>query len=179
MLWLSNSTLSRLRDQLRTRGARPSIVPGLNPGLAAARADALATELWPLMRAMYVMMTSDGQVANAEQEVLRGALKTLSDDRISGESADTLLIRAQTYVREYGVAATLRDVAGELRDDPERGEIAFVLCAAVAFADHTIADQENDTLQMFAECLGISEERGNLLLDVLGAERLASNVSKS
>jgi hypothetical protein len=34
-------------------------------------------------------------------------------------------------------------------------------------------------LQMFAECLGISEERGNLLLDVLGAERLASNVSKS
>jgi hypothetical protein len=46
-----------------------------------------------------------------------------------------------------------------------RAEVAFVLAAAIAFADNAIADEENDTLNMIAEGLGIEESRANELLD--------------
>ena len=60
MIWLSNSTLARLRDQLRTRGQRPSIalVQGPGGGLSPEAAELLQTtaEYGPLCEAMYLMM---------------------------------------------------------------------------------------------------------------------------
>ena len=56
----------------------------------------------------------------------------------------------------------MSEVVASLREDPVRAEIAFVLAAAVAFADSAIADEENDTLNSLAEGLGIDEARANL-----------------
>jgi hypothetical protein len=49
-------------------------------------------------------------------------------------------------------------------------EVAFVLAAAVAFADNAIADEENETLSALAEGLGIDESRANELLDSVEAD---------
>ena len=46
-------------------------------------------------------------------------------------------------------------------------EVAFVLAAAIAFADNAIADQENELLNSFAELLGLDEARANELLDAM------------
>jgi spermidine/putrescine-binding protein len=43
--------------------------------------------------------------------------------------------------------------------------IVSLLAAAIAFADNAIADEENETLNAFAEGLGIDESRANELLD--------------
>jgi len=40
-----------------------------------------------------------------------------------------------------------------------------VLAAAIAFADSAIADEENETLNLLAEGLGIDEKRADELLD--------------
>ena len=61
----------------------------------------------------------------------------------------------------------LADVAITLREDPAKAEVAFVLAAAIAFADNAIADEENETLNTLAEGLGIDETRANELLDAV------------
>jgi uncharacterized protein YpuA (DUF1002 family) len=45
--------------------------------------------------------------------------------------------------------------------------VAFVLAAAVAFADGAIADEENETLSELADKLGIDENRVEALLDAV------------
>ena len=59
----------------------------------------------------------------------------------------------------------LAEVISTLKEDKARGEVTFVLAAAVAFADNAIADEENETLNSLAEGLGIDETRANELLD--------------
>jgi uncharacterized tellurite resistance protein B-like protein len=169
MIWLSNSTVARLRDQLRLKGQRPSIAAmGLDPE-AAANAAVMA-QYGPICEAMYLMMSADGTISTEEREVLRGALRNLSEDSIHSAHIDAMLDAAAKAVTEQGRDARLQEVVDHLADDPARAEVAFVLAAAIAFADSAIADEENETLDRFAEGLGIDEARANELLDSVEAD---------
>jgi tellurite resistance protein len=165
MIWLSNSTLGRLRDQLRDRGQRPSIVMPAGVTKDVAETMQLLAEYGPLCEAMYLMMSADGHVTNDEREVLKGALRNLSDDRLRSSHIESMLDEASKRVGEHGQKARLFEVADALREDPARAEVAFVLAAAIAFADNVIADEENELLSALAERLGIDEHRANHLLD--------------
>jgi tellurite resistance protein len=172
MLWLSNSTLARLRDQLRSRGQRPSIVLH-NPDATspeAAELMAAMAEYGPLVEAMYLMMSADGHVTNDEREVLKGALRNLSNDEIRSVHIEAMLDCAARDVAEQGRDKRLREVIHAVHEDPARAEVTFVLAAAIAFADSAIADEENETLSMLAEGLGIDESRANALLDSVEAD---------
>jgi tellurite resistance protein len=164
MLWLSNSTLSRLRDQLRFQGRMPSIVddretiPMIDP-------ERIVSEYGAICEAMYLMMTADGDVTEDEREVLRGAVRNLSNDVLGRADCDALLASAARSVAAEGRDARLRAVAKVLAKDRARAEVVFVLGAAIAFADNAIADGENETLSQLAEALGIDESRANSLLD--------------
>jgi tellurite resistance protein len=172
MIWLSNSTLARLRDQLRHGGQRPSIALGAVAELPPDAAELLAAtvEYGPLCEAMYLMMSADGHVTTDERQVLRGALRTLSNDSIRSVHIEAMLDDAARKVGEEGRDARLAAVTDELREDPARSEAAFVLAAAIAFADNAIADEENETLSQFAEALGIDETRADALLDSVEAD---------
>jgi uncharacterized tellurite resistance protein B-like protein len=166
MIWLSNSTLARLRDQLRTRGQRPSIA--LNQGGLSAEAAALAqvtAEYGPLCEAMYLMMSADGHITVEEREVLKGALRNLSGDEIRGVQIEAMLDTAAKNATEHGREKRLKEIIESLHDDPARCEVTFVLAAAIAFADSAIADEENELLNSMAEGFGIDENRANELLD--------------
>jgi tellurite resistance protein len=170
MIWLSNSTLQKLRDQLKKRGQRPSVV--LDPGVAPDVAEALVvtTEYGPLCEAMYLMMSADGQVTDDERQVLKGALRNLSDDQLRGAQIESLMEAAQRSVEEHGREERLKEVILALHEDRARAEVTFVLAAAIAFADNAIADQENETLNQLAEGLGIDENTANQLLDSVEAD---------
>src|SRR5947209_16642514 len=154
MIWLSNSTLARLRDQLRFNGRRPSVtderetVPMIDPA-------AIAADYGALCEAMYLMMTADGDVSEDEREVLRGALRNLSGDVLGRAESDALLASAARSTATEGRDARLRAVTAQLAEQKARAEVAFVLAAAIAFADNAIADNENETLNAFAQALGI------------------------
>jgi uncharacterized tellurite resistance protein B-like protein len=170
MIWLSNSTLLRLRDQLRTRGQKPSVVP---PGTTTpddAEYVKMQAEFGPLCQAMYLMMSADGKIGEQERTVLKGALRNLSGDEIRSAHIDAMLEEAGKAVAEKGRAETMADVIARLSADPARAEVAFVLAAAIAFADNAIADEENETLNALAEGLGIDENRANQLLDDVEAD---------
>jgi uncharacterized tellurite resistance protein B-like protein len=169
MIWLSNSTVARLRDKLRLRGQRPSIAAlGLDPEAAATAA--VTAQYGPICEAMYLMMSADGSISPEEREVLRGALRNLSEDSIHTAHIDAMLDAAAKAVADEGRDARLQDVIDSLAGDPARAEVAFVLAAAIAFADSAIADEENETLDRFAEGLGIDESRANELLDSVEAD---------
>ncbi len=169
MIWLSNSTVARLRDKLRLRGQRQSIA-AVGGDLEALEAAAVSSQYGPICEAMYLMMSADGTVSPEEREVLRGALRNLSEDSIRTGQIDAMLDAAAKGVAEQGRDARLQEVIDQLEGDPARAEVAFVLAAAIAFADSAIADEENETLDRFAEGLGIDEARANQLLDSVEAD---------
>lgn len=171
MIWLSNNTLGRLRDQLQARGQRPSLVaPEPNMAPETVELMNIIAEYGPLCEAMYLMMSADGRVGGEEREVLKGALRNLSNDSIRSAHMDAMLDTAGKNVADEGRAARMQEVVGALKEDQARAEVAFVLAAAVAFADNAIADEENETLNDFAEGLGIDEARANQLLDEVEAD---------
>src|SRR3984885_12599814 len=96
MIWLSNSTVARLRDQLRTRGQRPSIALGdvstLEP--EAAELAVVSAEYGPICEAMSLMMSADGTISKEERDVLKGALRNLSGDTVRSVHIEALLDRA-------------------------------------------------------------------------------------
>lgn len=166
MLWLSSSTLARLRDQLRDNAQRPSFAHGDPSRLTAESAELLTVtnEYGSICEAMYLMMSADGTVGREEREVLKGALRNLSGDTVRGVYIEAMLDEAAKRIAEHGRDARLKDVMNTLREDEARAEVTFVLGAAIAFADNAIANEENETMSAFAEGLGISEERAEDLL---------------
>jgi tellurite resistance protein len=166
MIWLSNSTVVRLRDQLQARGQRPSIVtPEANMSPETVEMLNVVAEYGPLCEAMYLMMTADGSIGAEEREVLKGALRNLSGDSIRSMHIESMLDSAGKRVADEGREMRMKAVVESLHEDTARAEVAFVLAAAIAFADNAIADEENETLNELAEGLGIDEARANELLD--------------
>ena len=125
----------------------------------------ITAEYGPLCEAMYLMMSADGTVGTEEREVLKGALRNLSGDTIRGGHIESMLASATKRVEGEGRETRMKAVVESLHADSARGEVAFVLAAAIAFADNAIADEENETLNTLAEGLGIDEARANELLD--------------
>ena len=126
---------------------------------------AMVAEYGPLCDAMYLMMSADGEINQEERDVLKGALRNLSGDTLRSDHIEKLLEESARQVEKDGREARMQGVIGELSGDEARCEVAFVLAAAIAFADNAIADEENETLNQLAEGLGIDEARASQLLD--------------
>ena len=138
----------------------------------------IVAEYGPLCEAMYLMMSADGSVGNEEREVLKGALRNLSGDAIRSAHIESMLDAAGKRVADQGRDARMKEVVESLHEDPARAEVAFVLAAAIAFADNAIADEENETLNALAEGLGIDEGRANELLDDVEKDLGAQSADK-
>ena len=83
---------------------------------------------------MFLMVVADGQVAEAEREVLRGATRTLTDNAIRTAHIEKLFEECIGRAKQ-GVPARLEAVAGVLKADPALCESAFSLAAAIWLID--------------------------------------------
>jgi uncharacterized membrane protein YebE (DUF533 family) len=151
-----------MRDRLRDRGAPASVA---RPGgsLDEIETQTILEGYGPLCEAMFLMMRADGNIGTEERDVLRGALREL-DDRIRTAHVDRMIAQAEQDLAASSVDARVRSLAAAFTEDPIRGEVAFVLAAAVAFADDRIAPEENSFLNDFAEALGIDDARSEELM---------------
>jgi uncharacterized tellurite resistance protein B-like protein len=173
---LPSKTLVRLRDHLLDTGA-PKSVAAPGPGTlehplegddeAKAFFDAVA-------EAMFLMISADGTVAESERLVLRGALRELTGGMMRSAAIEAMIDRFAAALAAEGQEKRLDAICALLRDRTEAAEAAFVLTAAVAFADDEIADAENDILNALAEKLNIDGDRAEDLLDELEQESDAS-----
>ncbi len=165
MAVLSRTRLEPLRDALRARGRRPSII--LTGGAASAElydAVQLVEEWGPFVEAMYLVMASDRRVMNVEREVLRGALAVLSDEKVRTRHMEAMLDAATRKVAAEGTEKRLTKVMDLLAQSPAKAESAAVVGAAIAAADDRFPPEESEMLKRFMTGLKIDPARAQELL---------------
>jgi tellurite resistance protein len=176
MIKIRRATVSRLRDRLKETGSRPSMVVSSTDGVLARTGllppeEATAVQsIDPVVEMMFLMMAADGTLADDERLVIRGAVRELTENFVRSSTLAVMLEDYEKKLATEGQQARLQEVAQRLHDDVPGAESAFVLAAAVAFADEDIQAAENELLDAFADAVGISEERANQLLDELEAD---------
>jgi uncharacterized tellurite resistance protein B-like protein len=165
---LTSAHLAQLRDRLKARGERRSITWAVSAN-AVEMADTMRVveEYGPICEAMYLVMQADGRVTNVERDVLRGALRELSNDRVRSTHIESMVDAAARKVAEEGMASRLASVVTRLHNDRARAEIVYVLAHALAAADAEISPSEQAVLDAFAEALGIDDETAARLLATL------------
>ncbi|MCC6897461.1 MAG: TerB family tellurite resistance protein [Polyangiaceae bacterium] len=166
-------TITRLRDALLASGRRPTTV--LSPayetltreGLLSNEETVALSRVEPLAETMFLMMSADGKIEEAERDVVRGAIRGLSDNLLRSGTINVMLETYQKRLDEQGRDARLHEIAEEISSEPSEAEGAFALAAAVALADEDVADEENALINQLADWFGISEERAGEILDQL------------
>lgn len=166
-------TITRLRDALLASGRRPTMV--LSPayetltreGLLSQEETMTLSRIDPLAETMFLMMSADGKIEESERDVVRGAIRGLSDNILRSGTINVMLENYQKRLEEQGRDQRLHEIAEEISAEPSEAEGAFALAAAVALADEEIADEENDLINQLADWFGISEERAGEILDQL------------
>lgn len=170
---IETATITRLRDALLASGRRPTMV--LSPayetltreGLLSQEETMALSRIDPLAETMFLMMSADGKIEEAERDVVRGAIRGLSDNLLRSGTINVMIENYQKRLAEQGRDARLQEIAEEIAEEPSEAEGAFALAAAVALADEEIADEENALINQLAEWFGISEERAGQILDQL------------
>ncbi|NUP09219.1 MAG: hypothetical protein HOW73_24475 [Polyangiaceae bacterium] len=171
MIKLQPKTLERIRDHFREVGQPASVAftrPVVDTDPFASDPDA-KRRFEALFEAMFLMIAADGDVADEEREVLRGAVRGLTDNAVRSAHIDKLFDQCKARAGE-GTQARLKTIAPILQEDPALVEAAFSLAAAVAFADSDIKDEENELINEMAEALGIEGDRAEELLNLLENE---------
>jgi tellurite resistance protein len=176
MIALSRSKLEPLRDALRARGQRPSLVLGPNTSVELLDAMELVNEWGSFVEAMYLMMAVDRRVMNVEREVLRGALAVLSNERVRTRHMEAMLDAATRNVGAEGTEARLAKVIAALHEHPVKAESAVVVAAAIAAADDRVVPEEHALLERFMRELEIEPQRAQEILAELG--QLSEQVTK-
>jgi tellurite resistance protein len=123
---------------------------------------------------MYIMAAADGKMTPDEEDTLRGAIRELSEGNVRSVHIKSMIEGAVSRLAKEGVEARIKAVAEKLQEDEASADAAFVLAAAVAFADDEIADEENEVLNNLADALGMDADHAEGLLDELQAESEAA-----
>ena len=166
-------TIERLRDALLQSGRRPSLVLSsayetlTREGLLSPEEMGALNRVDPLAEAMFLMMSADGELAEAERDAVRGAIRGLTSDLLRSGTINVMLENYAQRLAEQGRDARLQELAGELAEEKSEAEAAFALSAAVALADDAVTDDENAFINQLAEWFGIPPERAAEILDQL------------
>ena len=158
---IDTRTIRRLRDALLASG-QAAQVPVDGPagaGTVDSMSQASKHRVSPFVETMYLMMAADGEMDASEHDVIRGALKVLTDGLLHESALEHILTSCETLAREQGVEARLQAVGGRICADRTDRETAFTLAAAVALADNRLLDEESLLVGSIAEWYGISDRR--------------------
>jgi tellurite resistance protein len=174
---IHTATIARLRDSLLQSGRRPSII--MSPAYETlARSGLLSPEetiaierVDPLAETMYLMMVADGHISDVERDAIRGAIRGLAGNLIRTGTINVMLETFAGKLHEHGREVRLREIAEALSDYPHEAEGAFSLAAAIALADDSVRESENELINQLAECFGIPLKRANEILDELSRDR--------
>ena len=174
---LHTTTITRLRDALLQSGRRPSIVVSpayetlARSGLLSPEETSAVERIDPLAETMYLMMAADGNISEVERDALRGAIRGLADNLIRTGTINVMLESFAAKLREHGRDVRLQEIADALSDNPQEAEGAFSLAAAIALADDSVHESENEFINQLADWFGISSKRAEEILDELEQDR--------
>ncbi len=163
----SLTRLEPLRDALKARGQRQSIVMGGSVELIEAMQ--FLGEWAPFVEAMYVMMLADRRVTNVERQVLRGALAILSDEQVRTRHMEAMLEVAAKNVAVEGAERRLDYALKALKQHPTKAESAVLVAAAIAAADDRVVPEELELLERMMRELAIDPARAKEIMSEVEA----------
>jgi tellurite resistance protein len=164
---MTRPPISRLRDALLRRGTKRSTPPppvGASGSLKPEQL-ALARRVRPFAEAMYLVIGADAEVGERERDVLRGALRTLTDNMLSSTALDHMLAAFEEARAREGLEPRLDDVASELYGDRTDSELALELAIAAASVDGRLDAREQMVAHALADRLGIAAAHVDALMD--------------
>jgi tellurite resistance protein len=151
---MTSKRIERLRDKLLARGqptlAPPAVAPTGTPELWA-----LAERVRPFAEVMYLVLAADHDISERERNVLRGALRSLTEGALSSSALDEMLQEFEQNRTREGVELRLDYLASALYLDRADARLALGLATAAADADRGVGPQERDLIRALAERLGI------------------------
>jgi tellurite resistance protein len=168
---LDRRALLRLRQSLRERGQPSLPPPSPTQGPRAVLADAgpevraAAERVAPICELLYLMMSVDGACTGEERELLRGAIRALTDGQLRSAMIDDMVAGFDDALLREGRGARLTFAAERLAADRADAEAAFSLAAAVALADSAPDPRELALLGELGDVLGLSATRRRALID--------------
>lgn len=166
---MGSTRIERLRDELLRQG-RPSMVPAPWPPAEAQRgaANVLYSRLRPIAEAMYLVMAADTQIGDPERAALRGALRILTEGKLSSAAMEAMLAEFGHALARDGRELRLDHVASALYGDAADVELALALVAAASLADGQATEAEYATVEALAERLGVAPARVRALIEQQG-----------
>jgi tellurite resistance protein len=169
---LDSASLLELRDQLRLRGERLSAPPSVRPSPAetplSAEASAVVQRVAPMCEVLYLLLVADERHDPREHEVLRGAIRALTDNALRTQDIEGMLSRFDARLHHQTREQRLEQVTAQLSADRSDAEAAFTLAAAMVIADEAPDQREKAMLEDLRELLGISGKRAHTLLGEVG-----------
>lgn len=167
---LDSATLARMRDELRSRGARVSLPPPSGAPASQASVDVLAImeRVAPICEVLYLLMVADCDSDARELEVLRGTVRALTDGVLKTTVIEGMIARFEAALDAYGKESRLAQVTAQLSADRQDAEAAFVLASVMAIADESPNERERAVLEELREQLGISSARARSLVGETG-----------
>lgn len=159
---MTSKRIERLRDKLLARG-RPSMHPpqasALSPEL-----QALAERVRPFAEVMYLVLAADSKISEPERDVLRGALRSLTEGALSSNALDAMLTEFEAARERQGLEVRLDHLASQLYADGADARLALGLATAAADTDDGVGADERAVIEALAERLRISQDELQALL---------------
>lgn len=121
----------------------------------------------PVAEAMFLMMASDGSLAEEELDVVRGAIRDLTSSVLRSGTIRVMLESYTDKLAREGWDARLKVVSEKLLHDTSSAETAYGLVAAVALADEEVTIEENELIDRLGEHLGLTDQRCCELLEII------------
>jgi uncharacterized tellurite resistance protein B-like protein len=153
---MSNKRIDRLRDKLLARGMASQRPPPVKAD-PKPEALAMAQRVQPFAEAMYLVLAADGAMGDRERDVLRGAIRTLTDGMLSSASMEAMLADFERGRALQGLESRLDTVAAALYSDRSDAELALGLMAAAGETDGRMATAEQAIILALGERLGIAK----------------------
>jgi len=162
---MTSKRIERLRDKLLARG-QPTLAPPRTAPADTPELWALAERVRPFAEVMYLVLAADEDITDRERDVLRGALRSLTEGALSSAALDEMLQEFQANRAREGVELRLDYLASALYLDRSDARLALGLATAAADADRGVGPQEREVISSLAERLGIGRhELAEMLQD--------------
>jgi len=157
-LAMTRTRIARLRDKLLARG-RPSQQPADHRNVthvSNAELSALTERVRPVAEVIFLVLSADKAISEREYDVMRGALRSLTDGALSTEAMAALVDEFERSRERDGVEFRLDYLASALYSDRADARLALGLATAAADADTGVGPEEQAVIRALGERLGIS-----------------------
>jgi len=154
---MPNKRIERLRDKLMERG-QPTLhqFQGRTQTVTTPELTALTQRVRPFAEVMYLVLVSDRQITDRERDLLRGAIRSLTDGALSTTAMSSMMEEFEHCRTRDGLDLRLDLLASVLYPDRADARLALGLATVAAEVDHAFGAEKRALIDGLGERLGIS-----------------------